>query len=107
MERLDRINMLISMLKLEPEDLFLNYALGLEYANDATSKLLAEIQLKKVLDLDTKYLAAYYQLGKLFESIAEKEQALQYYKTGLAIAKEKKDLKSAGEFNEAVFLLED
>lgn len=107
MERLGRIGMLEGMLKQEPEDLFLNYALGIEYSNDLATVTLSEIQFKKVLDLDPKYLAAHYQLGKLFESLADKEQALHYYKTGLAIAKEKKDLKSAGEFNEAIFLLED
>ncbi len=106
MERLSRIDMLIEMLKNEPNDLFLNYALGIEYVAELSLQD-AELQFKKTLELDVNYIAAYYQLGKLFESQLKIVEALHYFKLGLQIAKEQKNNKAVNEFGEAVFMLED
>ena len=106
MERLSRIDMIIEMLKNEPNDLFLNYTLGLEYVAEL-SVLDAESQFKKTLEIDIKYIPAYYQLGKLFESQLKNQEALHYFKLGLEQAKEQKNNKAINEFGEAVFMLED
>jgi tetratricopeptide (TPR) repeat protein len=106
MERLARIEMLIGMLEREPDDLFLNYALGVEYMSDNRLKD-AEAQFKKVLAMDNQYIAAYYQLGKLHESASNPAEALGYYKSGLEKAKLKKDNKAINEFGEAIFMLEE
>jgi len=95
------------MLEKEPDDLFLNFALGLEYANDPDTILLAEQQYKLVLSHNDNYIAAYYQLGKLYESILKKTEALEIYLIGLNKAKEQKNNKAVNEFSEAVFMLED
>lgn len=107
MKRLGRIDMINSMLEKEPDDLFLNYALGVEYATDLGTVSDAESQFKIVLGLDPNYIAAYYQLGKLLESLLRKPEALAYYKTGLEKAKALGDNKAVNEFNEAIFMLED
>ena len=106
MERLSRIDMIIEMLKNEPNDLFLNYTLGLEYVAEL-SVLDAESQFKKTLEIDINYIPAYYQLGKLFESQLKNQEALHYFKLGLEQAKEQKNNKAINEFGEAVFMLED
>ncbi len=95
------------MLEKEPEDLFLNFALGLEYANDTDTLLLAEQQYKRVLSYNDTYIAAYYQLGKLYESTLKKAEALDSYLIGLKKAKEQKNNKAVNEFSEAIYLLED
>ena len=46
MERLNRIDMLHEMLSKEPSDIFLNYALGLEYVGELDVEQ-AEFQFKK------------------------------------------------------------
>lgn len=107
MERAGRIGQLFTMLDKEPKDLFLNYALGIEYSNDPTTLTKAEDQFKRVLELDENYIAAYYQLGKLYETLHKINQALDYYKTGLAKAKEQKNNKAINEFGEAIFMLEE
>jgi tetratricopeptide (TPR) repeat protein len=107
MERLGRIDMLIELLRNDTEDVFLNYALGLEYSSDLGTVNEAEQQYKKVLQLNKDYIAAYYQMGKLFESQLKNEQALRYFKDGLAVAKKLNDSKAVNEFEEAIFLLED
>jgi len=105
MDKLGRVDMLLDLLENDPGDLFLNYALGIEYAS-ALKAQEAETQFKRVLELDENYIAAYYQLGKLFEAQTKNSEALAYYKAGLEKAREKKD-KSVHEFEEAVFMLED
>ncbi len=106
MDRLTRIDMVCKLLEQEPNDVFLNYTLGLEH-NAELNLVDAETQFKKVIELDKNYIAAYYQLGKLFESQLKNEDALIYFKLGLEKAKELKNNKSANEFEEAIFLLED
>lgn len=103
----ERINGILNMLEREPDDVFLNYALALEYLKQPESGERALRQLQKVIALDPSYLAAYYQLGKFFEAANDAEGALNYYRKGLELAEIKKDRKAAGEFREAVFLLED
>jgi Tfp pilus assembly protein PilF len=106
MERLNRIDMLHEMLSKEPSDIFLNYALGIEYVGELDVKQ-AEFQFKKVLALCPDYIAAYYQLGKLFESQLKNNEAIQFYKLGFDLAKLQKNNKAINEFGEALFMLED
>ena len=106
MDTSGRLGNLLKMLETEPSDIFLNFALALEYMKNSADFVKAEMQLNHVLALDAKYTPAYYQLGKLFESQNKVSEALGAYRKGLEVAREKKD-KKAGEFEEAIFLLED
>lgn len=102
-----RIQQLLQLLGSEPQDVFLNYALGIEYSVQAQQHDFAEVQFKKVLELDAEYLAVYYQLGKLYEAKQQIQEALHYFKIGLEKAKQQKNNKAINEFGEAVFMLED
>ncbi len=106
MDRLSRIDMVIKLLEKEPEDIFLNFTLGLEYVAELNVTE-AENQFKLVLKINPDYIPAYYQLGKLFESQLKNPEALSFYKTGLEKAKEQKNNKAVNEFGEAIFMLED
>lgn len=106
MDRLNRIDMLLAMLEKEPDDLFLNYALGTEYVGELDVEQ-AEFQFKKVIGMDANYIAAYYQLGKLFESQLKNAEALEFFKAGLEKAKALKNNKAINEFGEAIFMLEE
>jgi len=98
--------MLHEMLLKEPDDIFLNYALGIELVGEL-DVVQAEFQFKKVLKMEPEYIAAYYQLGKLFESQLKNTEALHFYKLGLEKAKAIKNNKAINEFGEAVFMLEE
>ena len=106
MDRLNRIDMLLAMLEKEPDDIFLNYALGTEYVGEL-DVVQAEFQFKKVLQMEPNYIAAYYQLGKLFESQLKNTEALEFFKVGLEKAKIAKNNKAINEFGEAIFMLEE
>lgn len=104
MQNVNRMHSLLEMLINEPEDVFLNYALGIEYMTISDFKQ-AEIQFKKVLNLNIDYISVYYQLGKLLEAQLRTSEALEFYNIGLEKAKLVKNNKAVNEFNEAIFML--
>lgn len=106
MERNNRIESLLSMLQVEPKDIFLNYSLALEYVANSNFSL-AEEQFKKTLDIKFDYIPAFFHLGKLYEQTNKVSDALSCYKHGLEFAKQQKNNKAVNELSEAIFILED
>lgn len=101
-----RIELLLQMLKENPEDVFLNYAYALEQIKEG-KQVEAEALLKKVLTIDESYLAAYYQLGKIYEQNQNSSDAISIYKKGIEKALVKKDMKTLGELEEALMIIGD
>lgn len=88
------------MHELEPEDLFLRYALAMEYlgmeSNDEAASLLRTILLD-----DPHHIASYYQLGKIVEQTNEAE-ALVLFERGFQEALLQKSQRTANEFRAAI-----
>jgi tetratricopeptide (TPR) repeat protein len=103
---MSRLQQLQDLLKSEPNDSFLNYALALEYAK--LNELYKAIELiELLLKRDENYLGAYYQLGKYYEQTGEIQKAIDTYNKGVTIAQQQKNKKTLGELNEALWMLED
>ena len=103
---MSRLSQIEEMLKSEPNDSFLNYALALEYAK--ANDVAKAIQLiEALLSKDENYLGAYYQLGKYYEQIQNVPKAILTYTKGTEVAKKIKNNKALGELNEALWMLED
>lgn len=100
-----RLNQIIEMLKDEPNDSFLNYALAIEYAKSDNIKKAIEI-IESLLIRDSTYLGAYYQLGKFYEQLDQLDTAISIYNKGVVIAKQQNNKKAEGELNEALWMLE-
>lgn len=94
------------MLKKDPKDPFLRYALAIEIANTG-NKSEAIQQLENLKNSSPDYLATYYQLGKYYEETGETVKAIETYKAGLEVAKNQNNNKTYGEISEALWLLED
>lgn len=105
MERSNRMDMILSMLEKEPNDIFLNYSLGLEYVANSNFNL-AEEQFKKVIQIQQDYIPAFFHLAKLYEQKNEVMEALKFYKQGLEFAKKQGNNKAVNELSEAIFMLE-
>ncbi len=103
---LSRLEQIQEMLKSEPADSFLNYALALEYAKINDERKAIEL-LEALLARDENYLGAYYQLGKYYEQLDQKNKAVETYQNGASIAQKQKNKKALGELNEALWMLED
>jgi len=85
-----RLDKLLEFFKNEPNDEFLKYALATEYLrlND-TAKALEYYE-----DLVTNhpgYVGTYYHLGKLYEALNRKDDAIATYEKGMKTAREKRD----------------
>lgn len=93
----NRLEKLQEMLAEMPQDIFLNYALAMEYKGLSQMDKTIEL-LNNVLLLDENHVATLYQLGVLLSEKNENEKAILFLEKGLQIAKKKKDLKTANEF---------
>src|SRR5882757_6284103 len=87
---LSRLDKLLGFIKDEPQDEFLKYALATEYLRlNQADKALAYYE-----DLITNhpdYVGTYYHLGKLYEALDRKQDAITTYETGMKITKQKRD----------------
>ena len=99
-----RIDQLLELLTTEPNDSFLNYALALEYAK-LNEKFKAIGVIEKILSHDKNYLAAYYQLGQLYEQTSQLDKAHSIYLKGIEIAILQKNRKTQGELDTALMLI--
>jgi lipopolysaccharide biosynthesis regulator YciM len=99
-----RIEQLQELLKDDINDSFLKYALALEYVKVKENDTARDCFLKLIKE-DKDYVASYYQLGKLYESLNEVVKAMRIYKNGIEIAKKIKNEKTLLELQEAYNML--
>ncbi len=85
-----RLEKLLDFLRNEPNDEFLLYALATEYLrlND-TGKALEYYE--KLINEHPDYVGTYYHLGKLYEALQRKDDAVNIYERGMKIALAKRD----------------
>lgn len=100
----DRLEILQKMMKDKPEDLFLQYAIALEYKS-AGSYEPAKEQLDRLLQTSPDYLPTYYQLAELLEETGEIERAAAVLEKGMALAQRLGDSRTARELKQAYDLL--
>lgn len=100
----NRIEQLQAFLKDDINDSFLKYALALEYLNVKDNNTAKDCFLKLIKE-DKNYLASYYQLGKLYESLNEIVKAIEIYKNGIEIAQKQENKKTLLELQEAYNML--
>ena len=86
----NRLDKLLEFLKNEPNDEFLQYALATEYLrlND-TEKALAYYE--KLIANHPDYVGTYYHLGKLYEALIRKDDAIATYEKGMEAARRMRD----------------
>ncbi len=100
-----RIDELKNFLKEDPSDNFALYALALEYIKmNHISEAIS--LLEELLQRNPQYLAAYYQLGKLFEQQHDSAKASSTFSKGMEVAKTKSDQKTFNELQSALDSLE-
>jgi tetratricopeptide (TPR) repeat protein len=101
-----RLKTIQNMLKDEPHDSFLNYALALEYAKEGDIQKAIEL-IESLLSKNPDYIGAYYQLGKYYEQTGQLQSAINTYNVGITIAQKQNNKKTLGELNEALLMIED
>ncbi|MFY8022353.1 MAG: hypothetical protein ACOVP1_14200 [Bacteroidia bacterium] len=85
------------MLLESPEDVFLNYALAMEFKSENNLEQ-AIIFFKKCIEIHGSHTASMYQLALIFEELGQMKQVLFYLNKGIAILKQTNDRKTLNEF---------
>ena len=85
----------------QPQDLFIKYALAMEYLGLGKIEMATGL-FNEVIEKDAHYVAAYYQLGKILESKGNETEAIQIFEKGLEEAQLKRDMKTVNEFRTAI-----
>lgn len=81
-----RLQKLLNFLENEPNDPFLKYALATEYFNiNEYDKALQYYE--DLIANHSDYVGTYYHLGKLYEIIDRKEDAIMTYKNGMEVSR--------------------
>jgi len=93
---ISRLDKLLAFIQNEPEDEFLKYALATEYLrlND-TEKALSYYE--DLVNNHPNYTGTYYHLGKLYEALGRKDDAISTYEKGIAITRAKRDMHALSE----------
>jgi Tfp pilus assembly protein PilF len=91
-----RFTKLMEMLEANPSDVFLNFAVAMEYLGRGNEAKTIE-WLIKTLQYDETLVAAYYQLGLLFMNAEQPDEATRYLNKGMKYARSQNDQKSVRE----------
>jgi tetratricopeptide (TPR) repeat protein len=101
-----RLEQLQQMLLQEPNDEFLQYAIGIEYFSMGNFTQALD-HFKIILHTKPDYLAAYYQTGKCYEELKQIKEAKNIYNLGIELAQKQSKQKTLNELKEALFLLDE
>ena len=93
------------MLKSEPDDVFLHYALAMACISEGDNQS-ALLRLTDVTRRDPDYVAAYFQRGKLLTELGDTDDARAVIKTGIEAARRVGDTHAEGEMRGFLELLE-
>lgn len=96
-----RLEKLLELQTLYPDDLFNKYAVAMEYLGLGKASIAKEI-FEQVLKSDKNYVPAYYQLGLILMNEGNETKALEVFENGLTQAKLKNDSRSTREFQAAI-----
>lgn len=91
---MSRTDKLQALLQKEPDDVFLNFGLGMELLKEGRADE-ALAQFDRVLSLDAAYVAAYLQKGTALIALQRKKEAADALTDGAAIARQSGDTHSA------------
>src|SRR5690606_13389494 len=91
---------LTDFLNENPNDPFLNYALATEHLKLGNSQD-ALGYYEKLVDNHRDYVGTYYHLGKLYETLGRKYDAIAAYENGMHSARAKRDMHALSELQAA------
>jgi len=86
----NRLQKLLDFLENEPNDPFLKYALATEYLNSNEADK-ALFYYEDLIHNHPDYVGTYYHLGKLYEALDRKTDAIKTYQDGMLVARRSND----------------
>ncbi len=101
-----RLQQLLQFHSENPNDSFLLFALGKEHEKLGNMEMALDYY-QKIVAATPDYVGVYYHFGKLLEKTDNPAQALETYKSGMAIAQKIGDKHALSELAEAKLELDD
>ncbi|MBL7838358.1 MAG: hypothetical protein JNM67_12635 [Bacteroidetes bacterium] len=98
---MDRKTQILSLLKDNSTDIFLQYALAMEYMSENKTSEAIDV-LVAIRNQDPDYLPLYYQLAKLYEAAEQNNLAIKTYEEGMVVAQKSNDKKTLAELRSAL-----
>jgi len=92
----NRLQKLLDFFQSEPNDPFLKYALATEYLNSNEPDQ-ALIYYEDLIKNHPDYVGTYYHLGKLYEALERKDDAIRTYQSGMLAARKANDMHAFSE----------
>lgn len=92
----NRLQKLLDFLENEPNDPFLKYALATEYLNSNEPDK-ALFYYEDLIINHADYVGTYYHLGKLYEALDRKSEAIRTYQSGMLAARKSNDMHAFSE----------
>lgn len=102
----ERLAQLKVLLEESPDDIFVNYAIGLELYKTHTAEEAFE-HMRNLANKHPDYCPVHFKLGQWLSESNEDEEALIWLKKALRIAENENDKKAVNEIKEAIWILED
>jgi tetratricopeptide (TPR) repeat protein len=100
----NRLELLKSLVEKNPGDSFARYGLAMAYASAGDHAQAVE-EYRKLLEMNPKYLAAYYHGGQALEKLGKLDEAREIYRRGIAISYEIGDQHTCSELEAVLGLL--
>ncbi len=95
----DRIALYKGFVEKDPNNTMAWYVLAQEHGKQGdTAEAMAAY--RRVIEIDPAYVAAYYHGAVVLQAAGEMEEAREFLTRGLAAARDKGDMKSAGEMED-------
>jgi tetratricopeptide (TPR) repeat protein len=101
-----RLDKLLEMLKLQPDDPFLLYAVGFEYESSGDDQK-ATGYYETILQNNPDYLPVYYQVGLFYSRTGNPEKGIRLLNQGIDLARQQNDRKTLRELMQALEEMEE
>jgi len=100
----NRLEVLKNLVAQNPSDSFSRYGLATAYA--AAGDLAQAVEeYRKLLEVNPKYVAAYYHSGQALEKLGKRDEARQIYRRGIEVSTQVGDLHTLSELEAVLDLL--
>ncbi len=97
----DRLALLLAFYEQDPDDAFTRFAIAQEYRKRGAPEQ-ALVFYQRLVAEQPDYTGTYYHLGKLYEKLGHPDDAVATYRTGIEVARRRRNLKDLSELQDAL-----
>jgi tetratricopeptide (TPR) repeat protein len=100
----NRLDILRNLVAQNPNDSFSRYGLAMAYAAAGDYAQAVE-EYRKLLEINPKYVAAYYHGGQALEKLGKRDEAREIYRRGIEVSTQTGDTHTRSELEAVLDLL--